>query len=217
MEQAKSGLRWAASEILKALSPPAIERDTELESFMSDSELEQVICSTARGRLSTEMKRTKMVSKTNKIQFRRGFSLVSVMIAIVIILLALIGNSNVRFYAALDARKAVSRITAARVGLMLCESWRGIGRVETYDPATSLGSALTITASAGPGKPDDFTLLGSYTCTVNGANYYITLSWKDVSAGLRALNVVVTWAQRIQGTSSLNDADKSFKLTTYAL
>jgi len=80
-----------------------------------------------------------------------------------------------------------------------------------------LGSDLTITASSGPAEPTDFTLLGSYTVTVNGANYYITLSWKDVSTGLRALNVVVAWAQRTQGVSSLNDADKSFKLTTYAL
>ncbi len=158
-----------------------------------------------------------MVPKTRKIRCRRGFSLVSVMIAIVIILAALIGTSNFRYYSTLDAQKAAAKITAARIGLMLCENWRGIGGVETYDPATSLGSALTITASTGPDKPEDFTLLGSYTITVNEAHYYITLSWKDVSTGLRALNIIVAWAQRTQGVSSLNDADKSFKLTTYTL
>ena len=101
---------------------------------------------------------------------------------------------------------------------MLCESWRGLKGTKTYDPAAHLGTALTITQSAtGPDKPVDFTLLGNYTVTLNGANYYITLSWKDVSTGLRALNIVVAWAQRTQGVSSLNDADKSFKLTTYAL
>ena len=100
---------------------------------------------------------------------------------------------------------------------MLCENWRGLGGIETYDPAAYLGSDLTITASSGPSEPTDFTLLGSYTVTVNGSNFYITLSWKDVSAGLRALNIIVAWAQREQGTSSLNDADKSFKLTTYTL
>ncbi len=158
-----------------------------------------------------------MVPKTCKIRCRRGFSLASVMIATVIILVALIGTSNFRYYSTLDAQKAAAKITASRIGLMLCENWRGIGGVDTYDPSTSLGSALTITTSTGPAKPADFTLLGSYTITVNGANYYITLSWKDVSTGLRALNVVVAWAQRNQGVSSLNDADKSFKLTTYAL
>ena len=156
-----------------------------------------------------------MIQKTYKIRCRRGFSLVSVMIAIVIILAALVGTSNFRYFSTLDAKKAAAKITASRIGLMLCENWRGIGGVETYDPSTSLGSALTITTSTGPAKADDFTLLGSYTVTVNGANYYITLSWKDVSTGLRALNIVVTWAQRDQGTSSLDDADKSFRLTTY--
>ncbi len=158
-----------------------------------------------------------MVPKTSKIRCRRGFSLVGVMIAMAILLAALIGTSNFRYYSTLDAQKAAAKITASRIGLMLCENWRGLGGVETYDPETSLGSTLTITPSTGPDKPGDFTLLGSYTITLNGANYYITLSWKDVNTGLRALNVVVAWAQREQGTSSLNDADKSFKLTTYAL
>jgi len=162
-------------------------------------------------------RRAKMVPKTIKIRRRRGFSLVSVMIAMAILLAALIGTSNFRYYSALDAQKAAAKITASRIGLMLCENWRGLGGTETYDPATSLGSALTITPSTGPAKPEDFTLLGSYTVTLNGANYYITLSWKDVTTGLRALNIIVAWAQREQGTSSLNDADKSFKLTTYAL
>ena len=159
-----------------------------------------------------------MLTKTSKIRCRRGFSLVSIMIATVILLAALIGTSNFRYYSTMDAQKAAAKITAARIGLMLCENWRGLKGVSTYEPATSLGSALTITQSTtGPDKPVDFTLLGSYTVTLNGANYYITLSWKDVSTGLRALNIVVAWAQRPQGVSSLNDADKSFKLTTYAL
>ena len=158
-----------------------------------------------------------MVPKTCKIRCRRGFSLVSIMTAIVIILVALIGTSNFRYYTALDAQKAAEKINASRIGLMLCENWRGLGGAETYDPATYFGSDLIITQSAGPAEPDDFTLLGSYTVTLNSANYYITLSWKDVSAGLRALNVIVAWTQRPQGVSSLNDADKSFKLTTYAL
>ncbi len=158
-----------------------------------------------------------MVPKTCKIRCRRGFSLISTMIAIVIILVALIGTSNFRYFSTLDAKKAAAKITASRIGLMLCENWRGLGGVETYDPATSLGSDLTITTSTGPAEPADFTLLGSYTITLNGANYYITLSWKDVSTGLRALNIIVAWAQRTQGVSSLNNADKSFKLTTYAL
>jgi hypothetical protein len=46
-------------------------------------------------------------------------------------------------------------------------------------------------------------------------NYYAFLSWKDVSAGLRALNVVVAWAQRDTGPATIDDADKIYALTTY--
>lgn len=160
-----------------------------------------------------------MIPKTCKIQCRsgRGFSLVSVMIAIIIIIVALIGTSNFRYYSALDARKAEAKIAASRIGLMLCENWRGLGGLETYDPVAFLSPDLTITASSGPAEPGDFTLLGSYTVTVNNANFYITLSWKDVSTGLRALNIVVSWSQRQLGQSSLKDADKTFQFTTYAL
>ena len=159
-----------------------------------------------------------MVPRTSKIRYRRGFSLIDIMISVFVLLVAFIGTSNFRYYSALDSQKATAKITAARIGLTLCESWRGIKGIETYDPTAHFGSTLTITQSAdGPDKPEDFTLLGNYTVTLNGANYYITLSWKDVSIGLRALNIIVAWAQRPQGQSSFNDADKSFKLTTYAL
>ncbi len=167
-------------------------------------------------RAFSHARRAKMLTKTCDTRCRRGFTLVSIMIAIAILLAALIGTSNFRYYSALEARKAAAKITASRIGLMLCENWRGLGGIETYNPVTFLGSELTITSSAGPDKPADFTLLGSYTVTVNNVNFYITLSWKDVSTGLRALNIIVVWAQRELGQSSLNDADKSFRLTTYA-
>ena len=158
-----------------------------------------------------------MIPRTSRIRCRRGYSLIGIMISIIIFLTALIGTSNFRYYSTLDAQKAAAKITASRIGLMLCENWRGLGGIETYDPVAYFGSDLTFTASSGPAEPGDFTLLGSYTTTVNSANFYITLSWKDVSAGLRALNIIVSWAQREQGQSSLNDADTIFKLTTYAL
>ena len=162
-------------------------------------------------------RRTRMVPKTCKIRRCRGFSLVSVMIAMAILLAALIGTSNFKYYSTLDAQKAAAKITASRIGLMLCESWRGLGGTETYDPVAYLSPDLNITASSGLAEPGDFTLLGSYTVNVNNANFYITLSWKDVNTGLRALNIIVSWAQRQLGQSSLKDADKIFQFTTYTL
>jgi hypothetical protein len=146
------------------------------------------------------------------------------MIAITILLIGLLGTFTLRYTVALDGRRAHAQSTAARIALMLCESWRGIDGDETYDPATHLGADFKVSEGSGPDKPDDFTLLGSYTIAFDGetgvTNYMTTLSWKDVQSGLRALNIVVAWASREQlgGTPQQIDGvdiDKTFELTVY--
>jgi len=162
-----------------------------------------------------------MVLKTSKIRCRRGMSLVGTMVAVTILLIALIGTSSFRYSAALDGRKAKAQTAAARIALMLCESWRGINGDVTFDPTELCGSDLNIdTLDANLDKPLDFNLLGSYTVVLDtndsyNINYYATLSWKDVQPGLRALNVVVAWAQRDLGVDGIEGADKSFRLTIY--
>lgn len=162
--------------------------------------------------------------KTSKIRCRRGVSLISAMVAVVILLIALVGTSSFRYYAALDGRRAGTQTTAARVALTLCESWRGLKGDQTYDPVTQLSSDLKITASSsGPDNPGDFTLLGKYKVMldyIESVDYNVTLSWKDVQAGLRALNVIVTWASRDQSIRSkkgltVPTPDKSFALMIY--
>lgn len=153
---------------------------------------------------------------------RRGMTLVGTLVAVVILLIALIGTSSFRYYAALDGRRADAQTTAARIALMLCESWGGLNGDETYNPVTHLSSDLAITASSSTvaAKPTDFTLLGAYTVLFDddrGVNKYMaTLSWKDIQSGLRALNVNVAWAPREQGASD-SSRNKSFSLTIYTL
>jgi len=153
-----------------------------------------------------------------------GFTLVEVMTAILILSVAVIGASGYRYYAALDARRAAMQTTGSRVGLLLCESWRGLSDPNTFDPVAQFSSELTITTATEAStleyhyKAAGFTLLGVYTIATNGVSYYAVLSWKDVSIGLRALNVVVVWPPQGQiGSNYLYYyACKSFKLTTYA-
>ena len=152
------------------------------------------------------------VSRT---KYRAGFTLVEVMLATVIFIIAVLGTSAYRYNAALSARRADLQTAAARAGLLLCEGWRGIGGVTTYDPVGYLNSDLNISASTGPASPAGFTPLGSYKLILEGTDYYATLSWQDVGSGLRALNVIVGWNQQGGGTSSVQDANKLFKLTTY--
>ena len=160
-----------------------------------------------------------MDSTVSKIRCRRGVSLVGTMVAVVILLIAVIGTSSFRYYSAMDTRRADAQTAAARIALTLCESWRGINGDVTYDPITHLGTNLAITPSTtGPEKPSDFTLLGSYAIDVDdihGVTHYATLSWKDVQSGLRALNVIVAWAQRGPGLDGAENVDKSFRLTIY--
>jgi len=145
------------------------------------------------------------------------------MVAVVILLIALIGTSSFRYSAALDGRKAKAQTTAARIALMLCESWGGINGDVTFDPTELCGSDLDIdTLDADLDKPSDFALLGSYTVVLDtndsyNINYYATLSWKDddEKPGLRALNVIVAWAQKDLGVDGIKGADKTFRLTIY--
>jgi len=159
--------------------------------------------------------------KTKKV--RSGVSLIEAMSAILVLSIAVIGASSYRYYNALDVRKADAHITAARIGYLLCESWRGLQGADTYDPIAHLGSDLAITASKNPDAPEGFTLLGTYKVLLNDVHYDIVLSWQDGGSGLRALNIVLFWTLRgqvqdkEQVQDNIDDVTESFKLTAYVL
>jgi hypothetical protein len=154
------------------------------------------------------------------------------LIATVILLIAVLGASIFRYDSALSARKADLQATAARTALLLCESWRAVHDSNEFDPTqlvdTKLGSVLAIA----PGSltyptPDGFTTLGIYQVgvgdndgvgdDVRDTSYYAVLSYRDVAAGLRALNVTVVWDRRGSGQNPGTSPHlaKSFQLTTF--
>ena len=143
------------------------------------------------------------------------------MVAVAIIGVAVIGTSRVRYCAALDSRRATIQVGAARVAVLLCENWDAVNGIETYDPigyfGTDPGLAEYETVIALPVK-DGFTQLGSYKLVLDNYDYYATLSWKDVSDGLRALNAIVVWSSQTDQSLAAGGSDgKSFSLTTYTL
>jgi hypothetical protein len=158
-----------------------------------------------------------VIRKTKKTWFRSGISLIETMNAIAILSITLIGVSGYRYCSMLEARKADAYIASARIGLLLSESWRGMQGSEAYDPVAHLGAGMTITASKGPDAPGGYTALGSYEIVLNDITFYATLSWKDLSSNLRALNTILVWSQRTHEQHVIDDADKSFELTTYVL
>lgn len=159
-----------------------------------------------------------MVGRTTQSCLCRGISLVDTMVSVAIISVAVIGTSSFRYYAALDSRKATIQITAVRTAVLLCESWRAVADPNAYDPTAYFSTDLKLTeCPAATGLPDEegFTRLGGYKLVLNNHSYYATLSWKNISAGMRALNVVVAWAQRDQ--DDVSNADESLRVTVYSL
>lgn len=147
--------------------------------------------------------------------------MVDTMVAVAIIGVAVIGTSRVRYCAALDSRRGTMQVGASQTAVLLCESWRAVYGIETYDPITYFGTDTGLVeydTLASQAAEDGFTQLGSYRLVLDNSNYYVTLAWKDVSDGLRALNAIVTWSpQTDQGVVVAASVGKSFSLTTYAL
>jgi len=163
----------------------------------------------------------KMTRKTKKRRSRRGFTLVEIMCAIVVLSVAVIGTSGYRYFAALDVKKADMRTTAARTALLLCEGWRGVKGSQTWDPTAYLGSDLATKPISCSTTFNGLNVLQGRTIVSNGTDYHVFMLWKDVEAGLRTLNVIVAWSPKGRVVSSIHDLtnpDKLelFELTTYA-
>ena len=164
-----------------------------------------------------------MIARICKTRARRGVTLVGALVAVVVLLIALIGTSTFRYSAALDGRRADAQITAARIALLLCESWRGLNGDTTLDPIQQLADGdfeISQSSWGGHVTPDGYTLLGNYEIVMDsgdpdGLAYYATMSWNDVQSGLRALNVNVAWAQRSETAEGAKNVDKSYTLTVY--
>jgi len=142
-------------------------------------------------------------------------TLVEIMVTIIILLVAILGACSYRYYAALDARRADVYITAARLGSLLCENWKGVQGDYAYNVTDDLLEDLVIeTVYEGPDVPADVGILGYYKIAVKGVNYHTVLWWKPVSSysDLRELHVIVAWNWRNPESWYWN---KSFRVTNY--
>ena len=152
---------------------------------------------------------------------RKGLTLIEVMVAAVVIVVAVLGAMAFRYVTALDARKADIQISAARVGLLLLEGWKAEKGVNTYNPASEFTSGIVIvsTSAGGPAVPTGFAALGvggsgQFQIKDNQTYFYATLSYKDVANQPRKLNAIVGWRPgAAQGSGS--GATQNIKLTAY--
>lgn len=145
-----------------------------------------------------------MSIKANQKKRRCGLTMIEIVVAMVIIVVAVTGAMGYRYYSILDARKARVKITAARVGSMFLESWKGTGGrsvpEDAFDPKNfDFGSKLIVSGSGGTavGIPGGFIPFGAYAVSTDGSNYYAALSYSDdAGTNLRTLNIAVAWPQK---------------------
>ena len=161
-------------------------------------------------------------------QIRRinGVTLIEIMVAMVVTLVAIIGAIGYRYYSILDARKAKVQITAARLGSVLLENWKGAGAHSEpdndFDPQdlaygeSGMYTIIVSPSNTGPPVPDELSGFGAYAIIIDGVTYYVTLSYQDDALSkVRVLNTCVAWPYDYP-SGAYSITDQSIKLTTKA-
>jgi len=150
----------------------------------------------------------------------KGMTFVETMMALVILLITMLGAMGYRYYSTGEARGADVHNTAARLGLMLIEGWKGYCGDLDYAPETVYSSLTEISISRngfGPQAATGFHKFGNYHILSNDAHYYATLSYKDATVTEpQLLNVQVSWIEDYKAWGAERSDYQSIKMSTYA-
>jgi len=155
-----------------------------------------------------------------------AFTLIEVMIATIILILAATGASSYQYHAARDALIARAHIAATRTAQLLLEDWMSTGGSREYDPST-LGLGFSSTQrvpshfsrgqGGGLGNPIHDAV---HSVTVDDIPMLVMLTWRDIAQDaqaqviLRQLGVIVEFSEEDQITERLENIE-SVTLTTY--
>jgi len=157
----------------------------------------------------------------------KGLTLIEVMLSMLVILVIAIGVVSYMYGCAWNARRADVQITATRIGQLLLDSWKttgpvvgGIWAVEAFDP-TDPGFHSTLlddVGTTGDGIPGVGTELRGtrYEITVDGAHYFITLSYREDSPNFSLLNACVAWNPNFSSATLGSDPQRVW-LTSYSI
>jgi len=139
-----------------------------------------------------------------------GMTLVEVMMAVAIVIIAALGALCYEYLSVNHVRFARAQLAATRVGQILIEDWKSTGANDNYDPEyLQMGFNTTSVL------PD-----GICGTTIDGLPLFISFSSSDVArdefAGvtLRQINVLVRWNQNF-GQGAVNASAPGVSLTTY--
>ena len=159
-----------------------------------------------------------------------GFTLLDAMLGMVVLSIVVLAGSSFRYHSAQGLQKAEFQVSASRIAVLLSESWRGVGGDTSFQADVLLSPSLSVSEGDGysegdPGWPSGFVLLDTFQIETDSTPYYATLAYKDIEPGLRALTVMVAWAQRgatagtiesgLRQAVAFDETDKLYRLTTY--
>ena len=144
-----------------------------------------------------------------------GVTLIEVIMASVILVVAALGTLRCQYYAAVHGRIAKAQMSAAHVAQLLLEDWKSTGGSTEYDPAR-----LELGFSDPLAIPSGFSTAGGLGSTLHGGVYAITLGetrvqvmlkHRDVidddyaKATLRQLSVIIRFAANDDGKGGESD------------
>jgi prepilin-type N-terminal cleavage/methylation domain-containing protein len=154
---------------------------------------------------------TRIISVARRIKDRRAMTLIEVMIAAALIVVAALGSMCYEYLCIDHVRYARAELTATRVGQLLIEDWKGEGGSDDYNPEDlQMGFEL----------PDH--VLTNCVTVVDGLPLHISMTESPVPGGsdsvagikLSELSVVVGWRKDF-GSGGLKDDDPRVALVTY--
>ena len=156
---------------------------------------------------------------------KSGVTLIELMVAMVVIIIAVLGATMYRYGSVTDARRADIQMCAGRVALLVMEEWKVAAGSYTFDLADdiSLNSVFA-------GGSDDITISeksGDYwPVSLTGGKdsyYYVKIGWEDDidddgsdDDGIRRLDVQVAWKLAdVSGVPDTEDWARAVKLSSY--
>ena len=156
---------------------------------------------------------------------KSGVTLIELIVAMVVLIIAILGAMMYRYGSATDARKADIHMCAGRVALLVMEEWKGAVGDVNFDPSNdiALNSALAggsddITISAKNGDYWPVSLTGG-----TDSHYYVKIGYNDDidgdgnnDDGIRKLDVQVAWKlTAVSGVPDGTDWARAVKLSSY--
>lgn len=139
----------------------------------------------------------------------RGFTLVEILVAMMVLAFAAIGAMGYEYHAASQERAALARLTAARTAQLLLDDWKSEGGSTSYTPKN---------LNLGFSDADDAS--GNFTVDVDKLPMYIELTSSDIEhdseseVTLRKITVTVNYLDNRKIPSG-DEEEKNMTLSTY--